>query len=580
MSLENPNQQPSAESQKPKTPEEIQADCRRCLESMRAELADGRLERLEQLGAWLDRSQTAVAQFFLDYVQDDESFKADPKAWAEQLRAAGKVEEIQARLVEIDGLLKPTGFEGIESNSNVWDELGKMGEAGQWLMHGKLLFSTTTHRFSAVFEDLLDGQAEASVAATLIFNVYGQAKRAENWDQPIDYLVPQSPEQQARPKLLRGWASECLDTLPNWWRSGIETVALCEKRDLGNGRYRGGGYQASTKLMDLSAMANTRTVVHEGGHAVDADPRNLNKLDSRLRATFMKAVLEEEAKYSYYVAVTYAENGAELGLKEDFADAWSFFLTAPEYFENTAPVRYAALEEITEALGLDVKALRKKLAEAEASRVGDPEKAKAVFEIYGWSWMSSHHQLPGRAYASSRCALPGWQRNQASRKETNGRGREKLLVAEHDKQGRLRGVLNDGEEIFDAPTYDELGRLTSYRADNQRYEVRYDKGDEMPTEVWCSIDDRGTLAKIADFRREDGRVIQVISMSGGRTWEFVHEHDEAGSLMETTVAYNGQAICRQSREKDEQGRISFFANIDLDDQVPTPDDEITIEYED
>jgi len=574
MSLENPSQ--SAEN----TAEKLQADYRRCLEGMRAELADGKLERAEQLGAWLDDVQSAVQKFLADFIEDGATFNANPTTWAEQMRAAGRVEEITARLEEIEAIPAPKGSDNLNNISQELDKISLFGKASQWVTHGKRLLFMTARQLKIAFNGLLEGDEAASKAVRFAFNVYGQSRRAENWDQPIDYLVPQSPEQQARPKLFREWADECLNSLPNWWRSGIEKVVLNEKEELGGGQYRAGTYTAATKTMTLTSGVKTRGILHEGGHAVDADPRKLNKLDSRLRATFVKAVLEEEAKYSYYVMASYAEGGSELGLKEDFADAWSYFLTAPEYLENVAPMRYAALEEITEALGLEVRALRRKLAEAEASRVGDPEKAKAVFEIYGWSWMSSQHQLPGRAYASSRCALPGWQRNQASRKETNGRGREKLLIAEHDKQGRLRGVLNDGDEIFDAPTYDDLGRLASYLVDNQRYEVRYDKGDEMPKEVWCSIDDRGTLAKIADFRREDGRVIQAISMSNGRTWEFVHEHDEAGSLMKTTVIYNGKKICRQAREKDEQGRISFFANFDLDDQVPTPDDKTTIEYED
>ena len=508
------------------------------------------------------------------------AFQADPKAWAEQLRAAGRVEEIKARLEEIDGLLKPTGFEDIESELDVWTELDELGEAGKWIMHGKRLFSMTTSQFKNAFEDLLDGKGEDAVTATkFIFNAYGQARRAESWDQSPEYV----PGQDSRPEKIRpfrGWTDDCLRAFPRWLRAGVQTVVLFERMNVGDDAFRGAGYNAAEKTMLISTGTDTHCVTHELGHVVDYDPLNLDTLDSSARASFIKAVLEEEPTYSPYATTIYAEGDAEKGLKEDWAEAWSYFLTTPEYLKSLAPKRYAAVEEITKTRGLDVETLRQATIKAEKDRIGDPEKARSVFGAYGWNWMSLRHLLPGVVYADARCALPGWRQNQVSRKETSGRGREKLVTAERDDHGRLQSVESGRVRIFSDPTYDGHGRLASYLVENRRYEVRYDGADETPREVWYAIDDRGTLAKMAEFRQEDGKVVQVISMSDNRTWEFTHEYDEAGSLMETTVVYNGQEICRQAREKDEPGRISFFANIDLDDQVPTPDDETTIEYED
>jgi len=563
-----------------KSIDQVVAQYRRCLETMRQEMADGRLENIAEAGAEVDAIQHAVTKFYDDFVPDGEEFCAEPWKWAEQIRSAGRLEEITARIEEIDAALdEAPGFEDFADES-----------VTSWILQNKKKFlDETTFKFKDSLMEILESdqtdletQAGDHLAG-IIIRQYGQASFPE-WrrEEPEFHVEEGSSEERMAP--FRPWADDYLKSFPRWLRSGIDQVRFLEKIERAEGgdvRFTAGRYSRADKKLSLTAIANVRVVAHESGHVLDGDAMNLDQLDSNLRAWFVAAALEEEARYSTYATMAYMELGAARGLAEDFAETWAHFLTAPEYLKGAAPKRHAAMEEIARSLELDVAVMRQAATEAEAERVGNAEMARAVFEVNGWDWMSRSCHLPYEPYTDTRWALPGWRQLQTPGRIDYGDGVSLDQSVSRDERGRLQEcrLVEDNPYVFDHPTYDDQGQLTSYRAGGLPYSVRYGDDGNLQ-EVLIDADGQGALKTVATFHTEAGQLTQKVVTPDGQTWEFVNRLDTEGQLTETTVMLNGQPICRRPMERDERGRLKRAAYLTLDGELPVPKDELTYAYED
>jgi len=548
------------------------AKYRRCLKDMRRELPGSRLEELKEYGMRVDGIQRAVGEFYADFVEDADAFCADPSKWAAELQTNGRAEAANARLEEITRQLDQTWADVEEEDD----------EIVAWILNGKNVFlAEATLNFLNPLSRILQGDSSNRSQAEDFFRRYGQAAFAERAEPAVSYSCQESEPGRMEPFL--GWAQAHLQAYPKWLRLGIEQVALCEKLDSLDKDVESvtGEYEKDKRRVKLSALASAVVTDHEAGHVLNLDPANLNKLDTRLRALFVEAVLAEEARHSLYALETYAKEGPGGGLEEDFAEAWSYFINAPEYLEGVTPKRHAAVAEITQSLKLDVESLRQAAKKAETERLGNAEMARAVFEVYGYDWLINKCRLPRDTYADTRWALPGWRQIQASGRVTDGDDSSFALQVSRDEHGRLQ-KWSMGEKdpyTFKDPAYDDRGRLTSYQADGLLYFVIYGE-DDLPQEVLIDTEFKGAPKTVATFRTEEGKLIQKLLTPEGHVWEFIHGFDAEGQLTEIAVALNGRPVCRRPLEKDAQGRLKSANYLTLDGKLVTASDETKYDYKD
>jgi hypothetical protein len=419
-----------------------------------------------------------------------------------------------------------------------------------------------------------------SIAAEF-FRHYGQAAFAERREPEAYYSYQESKPGRMEP--FYEWSKSRLQSYPKCLRLNIEQVALCEilpKADDGI-EHTLAEYEDAAKKLYLSALTNTATMDHESGHALDLDPANLNKLDTRLRVLFIEAALAEEARHSIYALETYADEGIAAGLEEDFADAWSFFLNAPEYLEGVTPKRYAVMAEIAQSLELDVAALRAGAKKSETARLGDGAKARAIFEVYGLSYLIKDYHSPLIQHNDAKWALESWRQLQEPCQLVHGNGHTSRMNVSRDEQGRLlnRSYDKPDERDFNDPVYDKQGRLTSYKVNERLYFVTYNP-DGTPAEVLYEPDFKGAPRSIATFRTEGDQIIQSHVTPEGHVWDFVHGRDAAGQLAEITVVLNGQPVCHRPMNKDAQGRLTQLTYLTLDGKTPNQEEALTRTYAD
>jgi hypothetical protein len=570
-------------------PEKLTTKYRRCLKEMREELGNGMLETIKEYGLEADAAQRAVGKFYADFVTDAESFSADPSKWAEQVQAAGRTEEALARLGEIHQQLN-TAWEIAEDEigpeDQAWleddDEDAEGHEIENWILNGRSAFlNEAVSNFQEPLAELLHGDKSSTSIAAEFFRHYGQAAFAERGEPEAAYAYQESKPGRMEP--FYEWSKSRLQSYPKCLRLNIEQVALCEKlADSADGtEYTLGEYEDAVKKLHLSALASTPTMDHESGHALDLDPANLNKLDTRLRVLFVEAALAEEARHSVYALETYAEEGITGGLEEDFADAWSLFLNAPEYLEGVTPKRHAVMAEIARSLEVDVVALRTGAKKSETERLGDAAKARAVFDVYGLNCLIKNYHAPVVQYNVAKWALESWRQLQEPCQLVHGDGHTGQMNVSRDEQGRLLNRYYDEPDDYDFndPVYDSQGRLTSYKVSDRLFFVVYGQ-DGTPAEVLYEPDFKGAPQTIATFRTEGNQIVQSHVTPEGHAWDFVHELDTDGQLAETTVRLGGQPVCHRPMNKDAKGRLTQLTYLTLDGESPNKGEELTRAYAD
>jgi len=332
----------------------MKTECRRCLEKMREEFTEGRLEMVKEIGGVIDAADRTVNEFYKDYIVNGDGFCASPQHWAEEIKTRGKEQEALDCIEKIGLMLENV------ASLDALDELLDQKNANRWLLLNKHGLRGEIFATQAFLERMLRGDYPSDQSISDFIVRYGKGRFLERIKTQEGFFLYNGEAEPEELQPLQQRIESCLSAYPNWIRLAIESIALSRGLLSSDDPKRGtlGKYNPSTGTLSISAQASTSIITHEIGHVIETDHLYINKLDTKLRTRFIEAVLEELPEYSSYATMHYARNGEISGLQEDFAETWRCFVVTPENLKSLAPKRYAAMDEISRSLDIDVVALR------------------------------------------------------------------------------------------------------------------------------------------------------------------------------------------------------------------------------
>ncbi|MFH1712130.1 MAG: hypothetical protein ABH846_02755 [Patescibacteria group bacterium] len=363
-------------------------------------------------------------------------------------------------------------------------------------------------------------------------------------------------------------------TFSNQVPSGKVNVFGEQKYGQADGRYDPRLKEITLVASDYQSMAHIPEILfHEAGHSIDFNEDLLTAMRIKLR--FLEAVKNENNLFSMYAVYSYAHDGLQIGLQEDFAETVGEFFTNHKMLKKLNPERFAAMTDIVQFLypGTDVTQVRENVArthrEARERSFTNPAVFRALVrenQQYMWSVLNMFHSNGFRP-------LDYWQlRGEANTKRTRQVAEIGMKIYEtFDESGRLlEEVIEDAQKTtknFTDPEYDEDGRLLSYKTEvgGHVYDVihSYNNDDELPTKINYLF--AGAVVRIVTYEKDGNEITEHVmsplsSIPGLKSRYRLDSNNQ--KIIQIDALINNQTVFGRRFDYDDQGRLQAKVIVD------------------
>ena len=313
---------------------------------------------------------------------------------------------------------------------------------------------------------------------------------------------------------------------------------------------------------------------HEFGHAVMFG-EGIEKEAGELHRKFFDAVRQQSTNFlSTYAMDTYREEGAAIGLHEDFAETFNFFFTDPELLKEKNPERFQAMSQIINELfpSLDVEGARMATKQRERERQAREKQSPKICRTFFEEVSNNAALAEGvKLFPTFDFRFLDFLQSRGSPKSIVQRRTEAgigiTISAHYGEDGELREeIIEEGgrrTEVFFEPKYDKRrNTLRSYKTTDSwtgevlLVQLSYRDNESLPSEIEIIKPETGKRVGVVTYQQSKGKLIERFVLEGGGESKSVYKFDKSKKISSVRGMIKNQVILERTYEYDRKGRLS------------------------